>query len=356
MSVETPLAPALTHQDPWAHSFICCDQDHSASASSPSPRATAKHPSHFVETGGDLRPVVGNAGARSCSCGPAAHNHGPIGVGSKRHSRSGQLTSSASVSASATPAMTSASRSVPHHSPTQTPQTPSVTPLCDSHSRGEESSKSSSTDLSGLSLDEPMICSDPQCALPSTLECRDPACEEDSKSCSDPECDGDERPCSKAGCTDEAAMCVDPHCEMGGEPECTDPHCIDDEKVTECCNEATGRVDVGECQDCNLADLEKWACSKEGTKAIQEYVRSMTDHHVTKIHRYKTLTCCFFTAGMLYPNRLHFAHLFALIYRPSTAVPTHTYRCQCAPSPPLDLALEQREHHSRNSCSADLSQ
>ena len=58
--------------------------------------------------------------------------------------------------------------------------------------------------------------------------------------------------------------CTDDFCD-GEAKRCADPQCKD--RKEECCEESNR-----DCSDCGVGELEKWACTKEGCNAIQQYV------------------------------------------------------------------------------------
>ena len=70
---------------------------------------------------------------------------------------------------------------------------------------------------------------------------------------------------------------MDPHCEEVGD---THGGCKENEGG-ECCTNDSKCAESGDCQECSMEELEKWACSKEGTKIIQQYV---SDRRFTGIY------------------------------------------------------------------------
>ncbi|ORX35293.1 hypothetical protein BD324DRAFT_652428 [Kockovaella imperatae] len=291
--------PALTHQDPWAHPYICCDEDHSASTST----STVS---------------LGSAPGSHSHAPHCPHNHGPIGVGSRR-GRYGADVSSSSFSTSITPTSSTLSSPLISQIGLSNPSPPQTSISSGSRpAHNVMGNHSLDIQLKQISLPPPATRPSDPSIKAVQADCHDPHCQQEVRQCSDPHCDEDLVPCSDPHCEDEVGPpCTDPHCEGAGEcnsddgsdacsdPKCRadtidvcmDPQCGGDKAPNgqedphgslkgcvhtrqrrvgadegECCGAGITCLEEGHCQDCSMEELERWACSKEGTKIIQQYL------------------------------------------------------------------------------------
>lgn len=149
-SFGSSSAPHVTHAEPWAHNYICCDVDHNASTSRPSTPV-----SRFVSA---------------------------LNINSNNTQRQ--------------------------------------------HQHRSHPSTSSTVQSFFSALPEPACCDEPQCPDTEVECCTDPGCQ-------------------------EGAICEDEGCHFPHNP-----------------NAQPGDPDSAE----SMRELERWACSKEGCHAIQQYV------------------------------------------------------------------------------------
>lgn len=243
--------PHLSHAEPWAHNYICCDVDHAASTSS-SPRSApptlqAHNHTHDCDHDHD----------RAHAHAHDYHHHAP------GHAHSHSL----------------AHAHVPAHARSQSTQLPYQLAFAHVHAQTQSKSQSQSQSLPQTPIvpSQPGSATTTPCPLDFTaLCCADEVCAEGKEAVL--EC------------------CEDPHCEETAELICCDAdhgdgdgHCGPPEACAASCglNDVHGLgfgdlvgstgttpgLNAEETQEeRDLKELERWACTKEGCHAIQQYV------------------------------------------------------------------------------------
>lgn len=222
------MVPHLSHADPWAHHFICCDLPHAASTSTTPPNSSAAA-SPFATP--FMSPAVGQQHAGNAPEGAQGISHSfPIRF---------DLDSYPSAS------------SLPDHR--HTPQQPAFENVAASQTGGALGAEVA---LGHMTNPAPQAKDGPICA-------------ESAFRCDQADCTGADVCEGSAACS-AVECCADPECNVA----CDADNCHESHPAIvdgcDSCDEAAGGIS-GE------AALAEWACSKEGCKAIEQYVGPRLD-------------------------------------------------------------------------------